>query len=60
MNFLALSSALNNLKLLHDINVHTITLMGFSFLLGSIFTILVLLILDWTRAMQQQQREDQE
>lgn len=41
-----------NVKLLANFSEHTIYLMGGSFVLGSLFTIFLLLILDFVRQMQ--------
>ncbi len=39
-----------DLSVLQDLSVSTIYLMGFSFVLGSAFTVLMLLILDFMRS----------
>lgn len=39
-----------DLSTLHEISVGTIYLMGFSFILGSAFTVLLLLLLDFMRS----------
>ncbi len=41
-----------HIKLLSDLSEHTIYLMGGSFVLGSLFTIFLLLTLDFVRHMQ--------
>lgn len=37
------------LEMFHEVSTSMIYLMGFSFILGSIFTLLLLVILDWIR-----------
>ena len=39
----------HGLLLLHEINTTVIYLMGISFVLGSLFTLLLLIIFDWVR-----------
>ncbi|MDX2073369.1 MAG: hypothetical protein SFX19_03270 [Alphaproteobacteria bacterium] len=41
-----------NAKLLSDLSEHTVYLMGGSFVLGSLFTIFLLLMLDFARHLQ--------
>lgn len=43
------SDALEKVQILSDISQQTIYLMGTSFVLGSMMTLFVLLILDWVR-----------
>lgn len=38
------------LSLLHEINTSVIYLMGLSFVMGSLFTVLLLIIFDWVRS----------
>lgn len=40
-------------QLAHDITSSTITVMGFSFVLGSIFTVLLLMLLDYMRSRRE-------
>lgn len=49
-----------NVKLLSDLSEHTIYLMGGSFVLGSLFTIFLLLALDFVRHMQAEKYNDAE
>lgn len=46
--------SLEHSKLLADLSEHTVYLMGGSFVLGSLFTIFLLLILDFVRHAQAQ------
>lgn len=41
--------AIDNAQALHDIGQHTIYMMGASFILGSLTTVLMLLVLDFIR-----------
>ncbi len=41
--------ALENIQLISDISQQTVYLMGASFVLGSMFTLFMLLVLDWVR-----------
>jgi len=41
-----------HVQVLADLSEHTIYLMGGSFILGSLFTLFLLLMLDFVRAMQ--------
>lgn len=45
-------------KLLADLSEHTIYLMGGSFVLGSLFTIFLLVILDLVRQMQAEKESE--
>jgi len=47
--FMEQSDALEKVQILSDISQQTIYLMGTSFVLGSMMTLFVLLILDWVR-----------
>lgn len=47
-----------NVQLLADLSERTIYLMGGSFILGSLFTLFLLLILDFVRHMQAQKDSD--
>jgi hypothetical protein len=44
-----MQNATSNAELVHDITVSTVYLLGASFVLGSLFTILLLMMLDFIR-----------
>lgn len=46
-----------NLQLLADLSEHTIYLMGGSFVLGSLFTIFLMLMLDFVRHLQAEKEQ---
>ena len=44
-----MTNSQKSLEFFHDISTSMIYLMGFSFILGSVFTLLLLVMLDWIR-----------
>ena len=49
-----------NAQILADLSVRTVYLMGGSFVLGSLFTIFLLLMLDFARHLQAEKNSDPE
>lgn len=49
-----------NIQLLADLSERTIYLMGGSFILGSLFTLFLLLVLDFVRYTQTQKHSEEE